>query len=130
MVRDQSEISRYESPTPFPRYLGELEGFELAGARHMGPAAEIDKIALAIERDRFILGDRGDDVGFVFLTHVAKQGHRLIAGHDRAPHREILPGQFLHLSLNGGEILKGERPLKGKIILKPILDHRTDCHLR
>ena len=46
----------------------QLEDLQLAGGRHVRAAAQVDPVALAVERDRLAGGNRRDDLGFVVLA--------------------------------------------------------------
>ena len=64
--------------------LHELEHLELARGRHVRPAAEVDEVAFAIERDGLVARDRGDDLGLVVLAHALEELDRVVARHLRA----------------------------------------------
>jgi hypothetical protein len=113
-----------------PGYAHELEGLQLAGGRHVRPAAEVDPVALAVERDRVLLRDRGDDLGLVFLSNGRKVRDRLVARHLATLNRKILPCDLLHFFLYQGQVFRSERPLVGEVVIEAVLDHRTDRHLR
>ena len=51
------------------RHMRELEGAESPGRGHVRPAAEVDEVALPIERDVVAGRDRADDLGLVLLAH-------------------------------------------------------------
>ncbi len=110
-------------------HLHELEGLEPARARHVRAAAQIDEPVLAIQRYRLFLGDPGDDLRLVILAHVAKEPDGLGPIHHHSLHREVPPGQLLHLGLDGLDVLRRERALEGEVVVEPILDHRTDGDL-
>ena len=79
-----------------PRHLHQMEGLELAGGRYMRAAAQVDEIPLAVQGNGLVGGNRGDDLGLVFLTHVAEKLDGLVAGHEAASDLIILCAQFLH----------------------------------
>ncbi len=108
----------------------QLEHLELAGRGHVRPAAEIDPVALAVQRDRFLLGNGSDDLGLVLLALVAEERHRFVARHFLALNRQILLRDFRHPFFDGGEILGRERPLVREVVVEAVLDHRPDGHLR
>ena len=109
--------------------LHELEGLELAGARHMGSAAQIDELALLVERDLLARGNSADDLGLVRLPHVAEELDRLVPVHHGAGHREVLAGKLLHFLLDGRQVFGREVLLVGEVVVEAILDGRPDGHL-
>ena len=110
--------------------LGQLEGLQLAGAGHVRPAAEIDEIALTVQREVLALRDARDDLGLVLLAHAAEERHRLVARHHAALDRDVGGGQFFHLLLDRGQVLGREGTLEGEIVIEAVLDHRADRDLR
>ena len=111
-------------------HLHQLERLQLAGGRHVGAAAEVDEIALLIERDVLPMRDIGDDLRLVGLAHVAEEPDGLVARHHRTLHLEVLSRNLLHLCLDLLQILGGKRTLVGEVVVETVLDHRTDGHLR
>ena len=110
-------------------HLGELEGGDLAGAGHVGTAAQVDEIVLAIERNGFIGGNRGDDLRLVVLAHLFEETDRIVPVHQFPRYGNIRPGKLLHLGLDFFEVLGGKGPLEGKIVIETVFDHRTDGDL-
>ena len=111
-------------------YLHQLEYFELAGRGHVRAAAKIDPLALAVETDRLVRGDAGDDLGFVVLTEALEKRHGVVTRHFAARHREIGLGEFAHLGFDGDQIFGRERPLVGEVVIEAVFDHGPDGHLR
>ncbi len=95
----------------------------------MGTAAEIDEVALAVERDRLAVRDRGDDLGLVVLAHVLEQLHRLVPGHHRTLDLVICLGQLLHPRLDFLQVLGMEAGRIGEVVVEAVLDHRADGDL-
>ena len=108
----------------------QLEGLQLAGGRHVRPAAQVDPVALAVERDGVLLGNRGDDFGLVLLALFAEEGDRLVPRHDFSFYGKIFPGDLRHSLFDGREIFRRERPLVRKVVVEAVLDHRPDGDLR
>ena len=125
----QHLVARIATPVS-PRDLGELEGLELAGGRHMRSAAQVDPVALPVEADFLLLRNAGDDLGLVDLTQSPEELHRLIARHDAAGDFLVRLGQLGHLRFDGREILRREGALVGKVVVKAVLDDRADGDLR
>ena len=67
----QHLVARVAAPVG-ARDFHQLERLELAGARHMRAAAQILPIALPVQADRLVDGDRGDDLGLVMLAELLK----------------------------------------------------------
>jgi hypothetical protein len=65
-------------------HLGQLEGLELAGARHMRAAAKVFEIALAVERQGFAFRDGADQFGLVVLAQLLEMGDGFVARQVRA----------------------------------------------
>ena len=110
--------------------LHQLEVLELAGRRHVRAAAEVDEIALAVQRNSLIGGDRRDDLGLVRLAHVAEEAHRLVARHHAAFDRDVPLRQLGHFFLDRRQVVRRERALVREIVVEAVLDHRADGHLR
>ena len=110
--------------------LHQLEVLELAGAGHVRAAAQILKRPFAVERHVFIARNTGNDFGLVMLTQALEIGHRLIAWQHAARDRLILGRQLRHALFNGLQILRRERALDAEVVIKAVLDHRADRHLR
>ena len=108
----------------------QLEGLELAGGRHVRAAAQVDPVALAVERNRVLLRDRGDDLGFVFLALLAEKLHGFVTRHLAALDRQILLGDLGHALFDRREIFRRERPLVREVVVEAVLDHRADGDLR
>ena len=58
---------------------GQLEGLDLPGRRHVWAAAEIDELALAVQRHR-VFRNAFDDLDLVLLAHLAEQVDGLLPG--------------------------------------------------
>ena len=113
-----------------PRHFHELEVLEFAGARHVGAAAQIFKTAFAVQADVFTSWDGRDDLGLVVLAHALEVGHGFIARQDAAHHGLVFGGQVGHFLFNRGQIVWGERSLIREVVIKAVVDHRADGHLR
>ena len=107
----------------------QLEHLELAGRRHMGPAAEVNKLPFPIQPDGLTGRDRCNDLRLVVLTDRLKVPDGRIAVPLLAHDRFVFAGQLGHTGFDRRQILGRERPLIRKIIIKPMLDHWPDRHL-
>jgi hypothetical protein len=93
-------------------------------------AAQVDEIALAVERHVLALRNRGDQFGLVVFADRLEEFDRLVARPDFARHREVLLRQFGHALLDGIQVFGRERTLAGEVVVEAVFDHRTDGHLR
>ena len=109
--------------------LGQLEGLELAGAGHVGAAAEIHPGALLVDGELLALGQVLDNLYLVVLAHVAEQFDGALAAHDQALHCQVVLDDLLHALLDLLQIFRGEVVATGEVVIEAVLDHRTDRHL-
>jgi len=112
-----------------PGQLGQLERAQLAGRRHVRPAAQVDEIALAVQRKRLAGRNVGDDLGLVFLALVAEERNRLVARQFAALDRQVLVDDALHFGLDRLEVVRMKGLFAREIVVKPVLDGRPDRHL-
>jgi hypothetical protein len=107
-----------------PGDVRELEGPDAAGARHVGPAAEIDELSLPVERERGMGGEAGFDVlGLEGLVEAADDLRRLLPRHLDPLEGLVGLDDPLHLGLDGRQILVGDRPGGPHVVVKA-LAHR------
>jgi len=111
-------------------HFHEFEVLELAGAGHMRATAEIFKITFAVEADLFTGRNRTNDFGLVMLAQPLEVGHGLVARQHAAHHRFVLGGQLGHALFDRHEVLGRERTAVREIVIKAVVDHRTDGDLR
>jgi len=110
-------------------HLHQLEHLELAGGRHVRAAAQVDEVALAVQRDRLVVRDRRDDLGLVLLAYRVEEIHRVVALPFLARDDLVLLGQLQHLVLDGGQVLGRERPRVREIVVEAVVDDRADRDL-
>ena len=101
----------------------------MTGGGEMGPATEIDKLALAIRRDRLMLReslDQFDLIGFAAgLEKLNGFLFRQFFPCDRqVPFDDLADARFDFL-----EIFRRERPLEGEVVKETIFKRRTDSDL-
>ena len=125
----QHLVARIAAPVG-ARDLHQLEGAELARGRHVRAAAEVEPVALAVEADLLARRDGGDDLGLVVLAQPLEGLDRLVARHHAALDRQVRGGQLLHPGFEFLEVLGGEGPLVGEVVVEAVLDHRADRDLR
>ena len=109
--------------------LGQLERPELAGARHVGSAAQVHPFALAVDGNFLVGGQLADDLHLVVFAQVGERGHGFVARHDDALHRKIRSHDLGHALLDLRQVLGRELVFTGKVVIEAVFDHRTDRHL-
>jgi hypothetical protein len=93
-------------------------------------AAQIDELALAVQRELLVGRDGGDDLRPCNPRPCSrKKVDGLVARHDLALHADVLLGQRLHARLDALEILGGEGALVGEVVIEAVVDDRTDGDL-
>ena len=95
----------------------------------MRTTAEVDKLALSIERQILIAWNRFNNLDFVVLSHLSKHRNRFIATHHGALHREIFFNNLSHDFLDRLQIFRSKRTREGKVVEKPIFNYRPDGNL-
>ena len=75
----------------------ELHRADLSGALQMRPPAQVEKPAMAIERDRVALGDVLQALELELVAALAEDLERLVPRHLDALERRILGDDFAHL---------------------------------
>ena len=96
----------------------------------MRAATQIFPRALPINRNR-LLGRNGfNNLSLIGLANLAKMRHRVIAVPFLADNILIAVNDFLHALFNRLKVIKAERRLAGKIIIKAVFNHRPNGHLR
>ena len=112
---------------------GDLHQFEgladPARRRQVRPPAEIDPVALTIDRDDLVLGQIADQLGLVFLAHVFEMRDGVIAIPDFADERQVAIDDLGHTLFNRLEILRREGFVAGKVVIETVLDGRSDRDL-
>ena len=104
----------------------ELEVFELAGAGNMRAAAKIFEIAFAVQADLLVCWDAADDFRLVVFADRFEMRHRSVTWQ----HTLVFRSQLGHALFNGHQIFGRERTAVGKVVIKTVVDHRADRHLR
>ena len=126
----QHFIARVAPPIG-PGQLGEFEGgAEGAGRRQMRSPAKVDKFALPVERDRLSLRDSANNLGFIGFPCLLKELDCLVAIPYFANDSFIPADDLTHPLFYAFQILRCERRVASKIVVKAVFDRRTDRHLR
>ncbi len=112
-------------------HLHQLEGgADIAGAAHVRAAAQVDPVALPVQRDGLAARQVADELDLVVLALLLEQRDRLVAGGDDALETRVPRDDLAHPRLDGGEILGGEGLVAGEVVVEAVLDRRADGHLR
>ena len=112
------------------RDLHQLERIaDLAGGRHVRPAAEIEPVALEIDLDRLVAGNGVDQLDLEVLALVAEHLLGLLAAPHFLGERLVARDDLAHLFFDRGEIFRRERFVAEEIVIEAVFDHRTDRHL-
>ena len=112
------------------RHLHELVDLELARRRHVRTAAEVDEVALTIERNRFAFGDGFDQFGLVLFTHVEEELHGFVARHFDAFDRKVALDDFVHAGFDLLQVFGREGTFEGEVVVEAVFNGRPDRHLR
>ncbi len=96
----------------------------------MRPAAQVDEIAFAVQGHRLAGRDGGDQLGLVPLALALEELDRLVARPHFAADRDVAFGEFAHALFDGGQVVRGEGPAVGEVVVEAVVDHRTNRHLR
>jgi len=88
--------------------------------------AQIDKLALAVQRDVLTLGQVLDDFGLIFFIFLAEVLDRFTPVPDLALHRQGILDDAAHFRPNAIEVIHREAGRIGEIVEKAVLDHRAD----
>jgi len=110
--------------------LHKFEVLELAGAGHMGATAQVFEVAFAVEAHVLARRDGADDLCLVVLTQPLEIGHSFIARQHAAYHRLVFGGQLTHALFDGHQVFGREGTAVRKVVIKAVVDHRTDGDLR
>ena len=113
-----------------PRDLHQFEVLKLAGAGHVGTAAQIFEVAFTVQTDGLIGRNGGDDFGFVMLTQAFEISHGLVTGQHAAHDGLVFGHQFAHAFFDGDQIVRRERTAVREVVIKTVVDHWTDGDLR
>ncbi len=116
-----------------PIRAGDLHQLErrtdIGGGAHVRAAAQIDPVALAVERDGLVARQVLDDLGLVLLALVLEEPDRVVAVDHLAGEFFAARHDLAHLRLDRTEILRRERLVAGEVVIEPVIYRRPDGHL-
>ncbi len=112
-------------------HLHQLErGADLARARHVRAAAEVEPVALPVDL-QILAGRNGvDEFDLEGLALLLEEASRLIAAPDLLGEGPVARDDLAHLRFDRGEVLGRERRLAIEIVVEAVVDHRADGDLR
>src|SRR5262249_3305881 len=107
-----------------------LEGVPYFASRgHVRAAAEVEPLALLVDLDLLVVRDGVDELDLEQLTLVAEHALGRLARPNFFGEGFVARDDLAHLLLDGAEILRGERLVAEKVVVKAVLDHRADGDL-
>jgi hypothetical protein len=104
------------------------EGPELPRGGHVRTTAEIDEVALPIERHALGV-DPLEDLHLERFAALTEKGNRLRPRHLLALEGQVGPHQGTHLVLDAREVLRCEWLRPGEVVVEAVLDGGTDGDL-
>ncbi len=104
--------------------VDQFEGFDIAGARQVGPATQINEFPLGVDAHRFVR----EILNQFLLVHIAPEDLQCLFFAQFLP----LEGQvgldnLLHFLLDPGQIIGRKRLGKVKVVVKPVLNGRANA---
>ena len=97
----------------------------------MGARAQVDELAVLVERDLLALGNVGQPAELVALLAARPDDLRRLPARDLLPHKRlVLVGDLLHLGLDPHQVLGGELVLEIDVVVEPGVGRGTDVQLR
>ncbi len=106
----------------------ELDVLEKAGRGHVGPEAEVDEAALAVDRHGGV-ALLADELDLERLLPFLEELDGLVLGQDQPLDGDVGPGDVLHPGLDLDQVVGGEGLVPEKVVVEPGLDGRADAGL-
>jgi len=104
----------------------QLEGLDRAGARHVGPAAQVGEVAAVVQADRLALGDVRQALQLVLLAALGHHVPDFRAGLFLAHEGGVFGDDLGHFGLDRGEILGRQAVLQVEIVVETVVRVRAD----
>ncbi len=95
----------------------------------MRSAAQIRKIALAVQRNDFAFRQIINDFGFVMFAFVREKLDSFITRHNHALQLFVAFDDFMHFLFDFCKIISGKRLFARKVIIKAVFNSRADGNL-
>ncbi len=96
----------------------------------MRPTTEVLPRPLAIDRDRFILRQVGDDLGFIVLANAPEVRDGLVAAPNLTINLLVAVDDLAHFGFDLWQIIQREGLVACEVIIEAVLDRGPDGHLR
>ena len=103
---------------------------DFASRGHVGAAAKVGPIALAIKLDLLVERNGVDEFDLECFAFLLEEAFRLVARDHRLGEGLVARDDLAHALLDRREILGRERLVAEEVVIEPVLDHRPDRHLR
>ncbi len=100
------------------RGLQQLEGADLIGALHVGPAAQVLELAVAEHRDGLAFRDVAEARHLELFSELREAPARLVAGHHLAGEHGLARDDARHLFLDARQVLGREGALHEEVVLE------------
>ena len=112
-----------------PGALRQAEGLDRPGAEQVRPGAQVGELALPVKADGLALRQLLNQLHLVGLLPLGHQAHGLGPGELKALNPEIFLDNLLHLGLQRPQHLGGKGNLRIDVVIKAVLNGRTDREL-
>ena len=107
--------------------LKALPSFPVDG--EVRPAAEVDELALAVDRDLLVVGEVADDLGLVVLADRSEVPDRVVALPDLAGDGLVAGDDLAHARLHRLQVGRREGFVAGEVVVEAVFDGRPDGDL-
>ena len=107
----------------------ELERLDGRGVRHVGSAAQVHPVALAVAGDHLSFRQFVQDFQLVVFAHFPEHVQALFPGNFFPADVQLLPGNLLHFPFDLFQVFRGKRLIPVKVIVEPVFNHRSDRNL-
>ncbi len=108
----------------------QLERLQETRVRHVRAAAHVDVFFVVVQAHLLLVGHVVDEAKLVVLATRAEHLDDLGARRHLLDDVVFLVDQFAHALLDRGEIVRRERAFVPDVVIEPVLDDRSDHHLR
>src|SRR5690606_20165315 len=112
-----------------PGYFHQLEYFQLASRWHVRATAQVNEIAFAVQADRLVGRNGGNDLCLVVLADALEELDGVVAQPLFAGNHFVFLGQFRQFLFQGFQNLGRKDTLVGKVVIKADVNHRADGNL-
>ena len=96
----------------------------------MGPQAEVEPVALAVDRNHRIVGQGGDVLGLVLFADLVEVADRRFPVPDLAGDRLVALDDLAHAIFDDLQVVGREGFVAGEVVVEAVFDGRAEGHLR